>query len=780
MAQVPLAGTTGSPARRLSAAGATHAAGGDAVPDVRRVQRQAPVCVRLLHSSGARGPGAGVPHWTGACTASEDSAVISFLIACPNCGPRPSTDFPFTAREVPPERPTRARRPRTRVGRRALVPARNVATAVQAEQLVPPRDGLPPVAGSPIERDHRHEHAARMTPRSTFEGRTRIATSRPATRSTSALYRDRRAHVLALVQVHRPPRPLLPLGRLPDCLVAGGRRARRARLPSCRARGGKAHRAPTPWPSARPRHARVQRHAHRRTVLPVGFYYKTLIKPKWAWPKVRADDPQGSRAAARCRSRTIPARPRAQCTAAPTCWSSASARPVWRRRSAQPAGARVMAVDEGGSAGSWRPDAPARPSSSCSPRSAGRRHRGARIAHRARHLRRAPRCRLIRPRPAAPGHAARDRGRDGGVRGARRSSPATTCPACSSGAAPRAWPAARHQARESGRRAGRYARGARARASCRRRADHRRAGRARGRGRRRRPRRRPHRGAARSGEAHGRNGPQGRDGRRRAHRVRHAAALGRPSRPREERRCARAPACRSGPRGRRRLPGTRSTSLVAAGARLGRRRPPDGRPRDSTRPALGDPPCAAAASPATSASARTSPWGDISHCRARRASASTELLKRYTTVTMGACQGRCATASCARLAASRRAATRGRGRDDRPAARSPRQARRALRGPPPHPERRKPRPLHGSAPSRMGANVPLGGPVEAGRATTATSSGSTAGRTRGGGLIDVGTLGKFLVPGRTPCRSSSASTRTGWPTSSRGACATACCSTSAA
>ena len=30
--------------------------------------------------------------------------------------------------------------------------------------------------------------------------------------------------------------------------------------------------------------------------LPVGFYYKTLIKPRWLWPQGRADDPQGGRA----------------------------------------------------------------------------------------------------------------------------------------------------------------------------------------------------------------------------------------------------------------------------------------------------------------------------------------------------------------------------------------------------------------------------------------------------------------------------------------------------
>ena len=29
--------------------------------------------------------------------------------------------------------------------------------------------------------------------------------------------------------------------------------------------------------------------------LPVGFYYKTLIKPRWLWPQGRADDPQGRR-----------------------------------------------------------------------------------------------------------------------------------------------------------------------------------------------------------------------------------------------------------------------------------------------------------------------------------------------------------------------------------------------------------------------------------------------------------------------------------------------------
>ena len=48
------------------------------------------------------------------------------------------------------------------------------------------------------------------------------------------------------------------------------------------------------------------------------------------------------------------------------------------------------------------------------------------------------------------------------------------------------------------------------------------------------------------------------------------------------------------------------------------------------------------------------------------------------------------------------------------------------------------------------------------------------------GLIDVGTLGKFLVAGPTRPSSWSASTRCASPTSRRAACATACCSRRAA
>ena len=73
--------------------------------------------------------------------------------------------------------------------------------------------------------------------------------------------------------------------------------------------------------------------------LPVGFYYKTLIKPKLAWPQVepmirKVAGPRQGRQERRARATSSAS------TGTPTCSCSAPARPAWRRRSAPPRPAR--------------------------------------------------------------------------------------------------------------------------------------------------------------------------------------------------------------------------------------------------------------------------------------------------------------------------------------------------------------------------------------------------------------------------------------------------------
>ncbi len=73
--------------------------------------------------------------------------------------------------------------------------------------------------------------------------------------------------------------------------------------------------------------------------LPVGFYYKTLIKPKLAVAARRADDPQGRRAWA-VSTRTTARGTSSASTATPTSSCSAADPPAWPPRSAPPRRAR--------------------------------------------------------------------------------------------------------------------------------------------------------------------------------------------------------------------------------------------------------------------------------------------------------------------------------------------------------------------------------------------------------------------------------------------------------
>ena len=165
----------------------------------------------------------------------------------------------------------------------------------------------------------------------------------------------------------------------------------------------------------------------------------------------------------------------------------------------------------------------------------------------------------------------------------------------------------------------------------------------------------------------------------------------------------------------------------------------------------------AAGTSASSASARTSPTKDLKRAIAEGFD-SIELAKRYTTVTMGPCQGRLCHVPSIRALRSRARDGRGSDRhDDRAAALGA-----GLAGPARRPAARA-RQAHVDPPPPRGGrrDDDVDGRLAPRRTPTATPQAEAQNVHDASALIDVSTLGKLLVhgPGRR-ARSSSASTRT--------------------
>ncbi len=87
--------------------------------------------------------------------------------------------------------------------------------------------------------------------------------------------------LLALAEVPPPPRPLLRDRRLPELPDHGRRRAGHAVVPDVVPRRDDGRSARHGWPSTEHDLLHVTDSLHR--LMPVGFYYKTFIRPRFAW-----------------------------------------------------------------------------------------------------------------------------------------------------------------------------------------------------------------------------------------------------------------------------------------------------------------------------------------------------------------------------------------------------------------------------------------------------------------------------------------------------------------
>ncbi len=159
----------------------------------------------------------------------------------------------------------------------------------------------------------------------------------------AALYRGGDAHLLPVVQVPPPARPVLRRRRLPELPRHRRRRGQRPRVRVPRERrpeGDAAERVAV----GRPRRAR--HHRPLPLALPVGFYYKAGIKPKFAWPMI---EPMIRKMAG---LGVVDSQRRARATSSagtgtPTCSSSAPASPASSAALAAAGDGRsVMLIDE--------------------------------------------------------------------------------------------------------------------------------------------------------------------------------------------------------------------------------------------------------------------------------------------------------------------------------------------------------------------------------------------------------------------------------------------------
>ena len=354
---------------------------------------------------------------------------MSFVIECPNCGPRPSTDFRYGGEVRPAADPASA----PEVEARRLWMRRNVARR-PARALVPPRR-LPALADDHPQ--HPDEHRGADEPRLRRNRRSRYARATASHRRSSARACARsRAASSTTAGAASTACP----ATAPNCLLeVDGESDVRSCL--CVARDGMTAKRQGAWPSVERDPLALNDRMH--WALPVGLLLQDADQAEVGVAEGRADHPPGRR--------PRPGQPDGRARAT----SSASHRHpdvlviglgpgrARRRRSApRAAGKRVFAVDENEPGWKLPPgpvkEAVARLRRRGPPRAADRARA---VAHRDRHLR-GPRGAGDRPGPAAHGAPERDRRRDRRVRAEHRVRRATRCPASSSAAAPRASSAA--------------------------------------------------------------------------------------------------------------------------------------------------------------------------------------------------------------------------------------------------------------------------------------------------------------------------------------------------
>ncbi len=195
---------------------------------------------------------------------------MSLRIPCPRCGVRPSEEFTFGG-EL---RPLEARG--SSGGLRARVPARERGGS--AARAMVPRVRLPALA----HRDARHRDEP---DRRAVTGALRVEGRRVAIEDgdtiASAMYRDGIRTFTRSLKYHRRRGLYCLSGDCPNCLVTvDGRPGVRACVTP--AREGQDVRRASGWPSTEHDALHVTDRLHR--LMPVAFYSKTFIRPRFAWP----------------------------------------------------------------------------------------------------------------------------------------------------------------------------------------------------------------------------------------------------------------------------------------------------------------------------------------------------------------------------------------------------------------------------------------------------------------------------------------------------------------
>ena len=195
---------------------------------------------------------------------------MSLRIPCPRCGVRPSEEFTFGGELRPLER----RGPRR--GLRARLPARERGGS--AARAVVPCVRVSAVAHGDARHGDEPDRRA-VTGALRVEGR-RVAIEDGDT-IASAMYRDGVRTFTRSLKYHRRRGLSCLSGDCPNCLVTvDGQPGVRACVTP--AREGQDVRRVSGWPSAEHDALHVTDRLHR--LMPVAFYSKTFIRPRFAWP----------------------------------------------------------------------------------------------------------------------------------------------------------------------------------------------------------------------------------------------------------------------------------------------------------------------------------------------------------------------------------------------------------------------------------------------------------------------------------------------------------------
>ena len=230
---------------------------------------------------------------------------MSFVIACPNCGPRPSTDFRYGGETRPAADPSAS----AEQSRPAASGCAATSRGWQDERWFH-RDGcrrwLTITRHTDDQRDPPVSRCGSREPRDRVPARRQLA---------SALFRSGVRTFSRCFKYHRRRGLYCLSGDCANCLleVDGERDVR-----SCLCRRARRHDGEAPGRLADVERDLLRDQRPHHWAFPVGFYYKTLIKPSWAWPQV---EPLIRQVAGRGRvnlTRRAP-RSRARAICIPTC-----------------------------------------------------------------------------------------------------------------------------------------------------------------------------------------------------------------------------------------------------------------------------------------------------------------------------------------------------------------------------------------------------------------------------------------------------------------------------